>query len=147
MNVKEILHKLREKKLVVGAVLLYYLIRAISAIENYINPDDLRHADISTKYRLYQVYLSIGQFLIGCLLAYLFLRDNKFAKWIFLIYTGIVGLLLSFGCILFLIRDAVKGIHLEDTPSYIFGFLIGLLFINFSLALFIKTPPAPAPPG
>jgi hypothetical protein len=147
MNVKEILHKLRGKKIAVGAVLFYYLIRAISAITNYINPADIRYADISTRYRLYQAYLSIGQFFIGCLLAYLFLRDYKFAKWIFLIYTGIVGLLLSFGCILFLIRDAARGIHIEDTPSYIFGFFIGLLFINFSLALFIKTTPTPAPPG
>ena len=147
MNVKEILHKLREKKIAVGAVLFYYLVRAISTIENYINPADIRHADILTKYRLYEVYASIGQFFIGCLLAYLFLRDNKFAKWFFLIYTGICGLFMSFGCVLFLIRDAVKGIHLEDTLYNILGILIGLLFINFSLALFIKTTPAPAPPG
>jgi len=147
MNIKEILHKLREKKIAVGAVLFYYLIQAISAIENYINPADLRYADILSKYRLYAAYASIGQFFIGCLLAYLFLRDNKFAKWFFLIYIGINGLLLSFSCVLFSIRDAAKGIHFEDTLYNILGILLGLLFINFSLALFIKTTPAPAPPG
>ncbi len=121
----------RNKLVIICVVLSYYLVRVISAFNNYLGKHD---------YRSYLVYVALGQFFLLSLLAFLFYKNNKTAKWFFLLYIGLSGFLMFFSGGYF-IYDGTRILVSGSVVPYsgiifaLLNLMLGLLFIYFTVTM------------